>query len=390
MALWGLLGLNGPRPGVGATRSIASDCSSLVQSIIQHTPPQKSTPDLLHYRFKNSIWREILSVKDFENFNEIEYFRLLEIYKDKGVTQKNLMSLNPTTIEQKLALIEAIQSKYNYFLKTPTVREEIENLNAFKLKKLERLMRNFDLSSKISRNHLEEFSSDFFLLLKGPPISLLDYFTKNKTRRMNERMFRVLEEDLLIRGLSGTLERIPEKTTYKSSEEAKSYLKNIMNYKVWRYLVLPYDLPWVDQVKISDELLEKILLDGLSKHESELISELKRQNLIDHYERFRKVYRPVAFGVGFYYYYQKYQNELAAEEAGNNDELKKKFVKDFQKLSDTINAGETSFESEQALKEIQFQRVLKNYKDRYQADPTPAEYQELRQKIFGDVIERQI
>lgn len=375
-------------------RAVASDCTDMATTIIQHSIPEevllaqskKSAIQLEHYRFKNSIWNKILMVREFEHFDENEYFRLLEIYKDSSGSEKKLLAMNPVSIEQKLALIEAIQLKFSHFEKLPSVQSEIQNLNSYKLKKLERLMKNFDLNSKVTRENLEAFSSEFFLILKGPPLSLLDYFTKNKTAKMNERMLRVLQEDMLIRGLKGTLERIPLRANYSATESARHYIKKVMKYKAWRILVLPYDLPWVDRIKISDELLEGILVDGLNKHEHELVAELKRQNLIDHYERFRKVYRPVAYGVGFYFYYQKFQEFMAEaqeKEDARNEEAKKIMLEDFQKLSEALASVEVEEKSDQELKEMQFQRVLQSYKDRYQQEPTSEEYQELRQKIFG-------
>lgn len=387
LALWGLQ----QSYQFTGNRSIASDCTEIATTIIQQSLPEevmkaqsKETALVLeHYRFKNSIWNKILRAKEFENFDENEYFRLLEIYKDSARNEKDLLSTNPIGIEQKLALIEAISLKFSHFEKLPSVQDEIKNLNAYKLKKLERLMKKFDLNSKITRENLENFSSDFFLILKGPPISLLDYFTKNKTTRMNERMLRVLQEDMLIRGLKGTLERIPLRSDYTQIESARYYIKKVMKYKAWRVLVLPYDLPWVDRVKISDELLEAILIDGLNKHQDQLIAELKRQNLIDHYDRFRKAYRPVAYGVGFYFYYQKLQDLLAEEEEAKNEEAKKILMENFKKLSEALSSGDSAERSDQDLKEIQFQRVIQSYKERYHQDPTPEEFQELRQKIFG-------
>lgn len=371
-------------------REIASDCTDAVGTIIRHEVPreveleidQKEVLELKHYRFKNTIWNKILSAHEFESFDANEYFRLLEIYKD-AAQSPNLLKMNPVSIEQKLALIEAIQLRFSYFNHLPSVQDEIESLNIYKLRRLEKLLMKFDLSKKITRDNLEEFSSDFFLIIKGPPLSLLDYFTMNKTERMNKRMFRVLQEDLLVRGLKGTLERIPESTSSTRMERARLYMKNIMKYKAWRFLVMPYDLPWIDRVKVSDELLEKILFDGLDAHQSELIIELKNQNAIDHYERFRKVYRPVAFGVGFYFYYTKFQKKIAADEEQNNEDAKKKFMDDFKKLSDSINSGDTKIKSEDEIKEEQFQRILKSFKERYGEDPSPEEYQELRKKIFA-------
>lgn len=376
------------------SRSIASDCSDLATSIIQsnkiktHDALRASIkaldPASVHYQFKNSLWNKLLNIRDFEKFDEYEYFRLLELYKDPSGLQKDFLSMNPSSIEQKMALIEAITFKFPpQEISNPSIMEDIANLNAIKLKKIQRLMKKFDLSSKLSREALEDFASEFFLILKGPPISVLDYFAKNKSLKMNERMFRVLQEDLLVRGLKGTLETIPERTNDTQFEKARLYLKTVMKHKAWRLLVIPYDLPWMDRIKISDELLEGILFDGLSAHEGELIVELKKQNLIDHYERFRKVYRPVAFGVGFYFYYQKYRDELSDLEEKNDEEVKKKFLEDFDKLKNVIASGSTVEKTSEDLKEEQFQRVLKSYRERYHEDPTTEEYKELRLKIFG-------
>jgi hypothetical protein len=370
-------------------RSIASDCNEAVREIITSKMSEAVNPSrtekenvlLKNYQYKNSLWKKILSVHDFDRFNEVEYFRLLEIYSNTGIA---LDSITPVTIEQKLALIEALQIKFTYFNNLPSVQDEIQKLNVYKLKKLQKLMSKFDLSKRMTRENLADFSSDFFLILKGPPLSLMDFFTKNNSARINERMLRVLQEDMLLHGLTGTLDRIPLKDFANKYQEAHFYIKRIMKWKVWRFLLLPYDLPWIDQIKISDELLEKILTDGLEKHSSELITELKGQNAIDQYERFRKAYRPVAFGVGFYYYYQKYQNKHEHDIDSNNEEAKKQFIDEFKKLSESLNTGDTTDRSEQEIKEEQFQRVLKNYRKTYNEDPTPAEYNELKKKIFGN------
>ncbi|MBC7538200.1 MAG: hypothetical protein H7281_05225 [Bacteriovorax sp.] len=389
LILLAALGLMNGQSFKGSRIVASSDCADIATAIIRLDIPvkntfgDKETLELKHYRFKNSIWSKILRASDFEHFDENEYFRLLEIYKGFKTPQKNLLEINPVSIEQKLALIEAIQIKFAHFQNTPSIQDEIQNLNAYKLKKLQRLMKKFDISSKITRANLQGFSSDFFLILKGPPISVLDYFTKNKTKLMNQRMIRVLQEEMLIKGLKGLLERIPVDENITQFEKMRFFVQKVMKYKVWRFMIIPYDLPWIDRVNISDELLEKILLDGLDEHESELIAELKRQNLIDHYERFRKVYRPVAFGVGFYYYYENSQKKLGEDEEKSDEIAKKKFMEDFKKLSDAITSGDTIEKTDEEIKEIQFQRVLKSFKERYHEDPTSSEYKELRQKIFS-------
>lgn len=335
--------------------------------------------ELKYFHFKNDIWNKILSAKEFEQFDANEYFRLLELYKDPNGTGKDILSINPVRIEQKLALIEAIELRFSHMNQLHSIQDDIEELNVYKLKKLQSLVKKFDLSKNTTRENLEEFSTDFFLILKGPPVSLFDYFTNSKSALMNKRIQRVLEEDMLVMGLKGSLLRIPEKEDYTRIEKARYYIKKVMKFKLWRYLVVPYDLPWIDRIKVSDELLEKILMDGLDAHSSDLIKELKNQNAIDHYYRFRKVYRSVAFGVGVYYYL-KYKHE----KENNDEEAKKKFMDGFKRLSDSINDNTSQEKSEQDLKDAQFERVLKAFKERYHEDPTPQEFKELHLKIYGD------
>ena len=335
------------------------------------------------YKFKTTIWNKVVSAQEFESFNDIEYFRWMEIYKD---AKSDLSNVNPVSIEQKMALIEVINGRL-----IPTAMHaeknlsvEVQKLNALKLRKLQSHMNDFDLSSKLTRDDLENFSADLMLILKGPPMSLLDYFTANKTKRMNERLMRMVQEDMLLMGLKGIVNRIPEKNSYTSLERGRYIVKRFFQYKIWKYLVIPYDLPWFERVRIPDELLEKIMVDGLEAHDQELIAHLKSQNMIDHYERFRKVYKPIAFSVGFYFYYDKFNDKMSGKLNENQEEEKKRFLEEFKNLADSImEANDVTVKTEDTLKEEQFARVLKAFKEKYNENPTPAEYEEMRAKIFG-------
>jgi len=386
--------LNSPAREIASARS--NDCNDIVLSIMAREKTEVSvpfsqkklldTPELRHFRFQQSIWNKILATREFNSFDENEYFRMLEIYKDERQSP-NLLKINPATIEHKLALIESLEVRYVLSADHPGIQQELEKLNAYKLRKLQKLLKKFDLSKKTTRENLEEFSTEFFMIIRGSPVSVLDYFSVNKTKAMNERLFRTLEEDMLVRGLKDTLERIPESNLETSLEKAQAFVKNVRKYKAWRLLALPYDLPWIDRVKISDDLLEKILLDGLDAHQSELIVELKSQNAIDHYERFRKVYRPIAFGTGLIFYYNKFQKlkeEAQAKEDEENEAAKSRFMEEFKKLSEAIHSGAIKEKNDDDFKEDQFQRVLNSFKEKYHSDPTAEEYQELRKKIFGN------
>ena len=377
-------------PSSDLNRSISSDCESLAKELmnplVQEEKLQKkrasNEAELKVYKFRNNIWNKIINAHEFEVFNDKEYIRWLEIYKD---AKDDLSNVNPVSIEQKMALIEVINGRLipKVLNSAKNLSVDVQKLNAIKLLKLQKHMKNFDLSSKLTRMDLNDFAADLMVILKGPPASLLDYFTKNKTARMNERLMRIVQEDMLLIGLKGIVQRIPEKESYSHLERGKYIVKRFLQYKIWKYLVIPYDLPWIERVGIPDELLEKILVDGLDAHDQELISYLKKQNMIDHYERFRKVYKPLAFSLGFYFYYDKFNDSMSGKISENQEEEKRKFLSDFKNLADSIAASsDSTIKTDDVLKEEQFERVLKTFREKYKEEPSKEEYDEMKQKIF--------
>ncbi|MBY0413332.1 MAG: hypothetical protein K2Q18_04170 [Bdellovibrionales bacterium] len=359
-------------------RSIASDdCPTLTTFLIRES--RKESPEKIQaIKFKNNIWNKIITSKDFESFNDQVYFKWLEIYKDPT---KDVYQLSPNSIEQKMALIEVINSRYMVdttgYNNNLTI--EIEKLGAFKLRGLQKHLQNFDLSSKLTRDNVNDFASDLFLILKGPPVSLLDYFIKNKSAKMKLKIARTVQEDMLLMGLRGVINRIPEKRAYSRLERGKYIIQRFFQHKLWKYLVLPYDLPWFDRVRIPDELLQKILLDGLDAHEQELITVLKQQDMIDHYERFRKVYRPIAFSIGFYSYYEKFNGKMDE----NQEEERKRLIKEFTELgASIIEISDDSNISVDQLKAEHLQRLIQRYEEENGKKPTTEEITEMQEKLL--------
>ena len=361
----------------------ASDsCAEIMAQLIE-TPVRK---DKIHsnvfdaYQTKNNLWNKILSTQDFESFDETLYFRSLELYTN----EKNFAILTPTTIEEKMALIEVIQNQYAYFIGVPSLKEELATLSTKKLKKIFNLVQKFDPSSAVARENLHNFASELFILQKGPPVALIDYFTENKTARMSRRLYRIAQEELLLKGLNNVIMQFPEKTRYSLKDKAQLYVNRIIRTKIFRLSSLPLDLPFIDQVKLPDELLEKILLEGINAHSEELITHFRKINMIDHYERFRKVYRTVAFGVTFAYFYEETKSTLRKDIDDKEQQDKQNFLDNFKKLATIITSEATPEEkTDQEIKNQQLKRVLDTFRAKYHEDPTPSELQEIKNKIYG-------
>jgi hypothetical protein len=240
--------------------------------------------------------------------------------------EKNLELITPTTIEEKMALIEVIQNNYAYFIGVPSLKAELASINSKKMKKIFKLFKNFDPSSKVTREDLQNFSSELFILLKGPPVSLLDYFTENKTQRMGRRLYRVIQEEFLVQGLKNIILQFPEKEQYTMIENAKIFIGRVTRNKLWQLTSLPLDLPFINRLDLPSELLEKILLDGIEPHSTALLAHFKKQNMLDHYERFRTAYRTVAFGAFFIYFYHESKHKLYEQRKEAEEEIGRSII----------------------------------------------------------------
>lgn len=354
-------------------------CNEAIYELILARPERTGqlSKALRDYQTKNNLWNKILTAKDFEQFDEAVYFRTLDLYAN----EKDITLITPTTIEEKIALIEVIQNRYAYFLGVPSLQDELATLNAKQLHKLLKLISKFDPTSQITREDLESFSSEIFLIMKGPPVELFEYFTQNTSTLMNKRLYRVVQEELLIKGLSSVINQFPEKSRYSLKEKARLHINRVIRNKLWRFASLPLDLPFIDHVKISDELLEKILMDGIDHHAEELISLFRKNQMIDNYERFRKAYRTIAFATAFTYFYNEQKDAVAKKE----EEKKQEFLDQFKKIAQVITSSSEAKEmTVKELKDEQFKRTLEKFKSKYKEDPTPAEYDEMRRKIYGE------
>lgn len=354
-------------------RMIASDCDDAIKLILQNYFVPKTIPSTPTTTLETRLWEGIKNPRDFESFDEDKYLLALDYYKNKDLQK---YSIPPKTLEEKMALIESIQLKFTRNSSIPSIQEESETLKKAKYKRLQKLFKKFNLDSNLTRDYLSDFSSELYLILKGPPTSVFDYLNKDKTVLMSERYMRILQENMLTYGLSRVVHDFPGKEETKLMK-VRLFLKKIGKYKIWRYASLPYALPEVSNPVLSDALLEKILLDGLDAHNKDFIIELKNMQLIDHYDRFRKVYRNVAFTVLMYYIYL----ETMEQRERNEKEAKDKILKGIESLS--TNLPEVEQRSEEELKEIQMQRVLKDFRAKYKEEPTADEFIQLHKQIFG-------
>ena len=334
------------------SRSIATQSKNKVnnllppslQTVLQNEKEEVFQTEKL-IKLKNKIWNKVLSAHDFENFNDQEYFRWMEIYKD---VNEELSNLNPVKIEQKMALIEIINKRLIqttlFYKKNQT--EEGQKINTYRLQKLQNHMANFDINLIPKRSDIHNFAADLMIILKNPPSSLMDYFIDNKTEKMNAGLMRMVQEDILLIGLKGMLVRIPDKNSDLNLKQTKLMVKKLFQHKIWKLSISPNDILWLEKVNLPEELLEKIMIDGLESHDQELIAYFQKKNMIDHYERFRKVYKTIAFSIGLYFYIEKFNTTLNPKPGLKAEEEGVKIVNFFKSISDIVLDTNSPLEAE--------------------------------------------
>jgi hypothetical protein len=251
---------------------------------------------------KNNVWNKIINTNQFDSMSDNEYVRWLEIYKDSIHSQA---SLNPVSIEQRMALIEILNAEL--------IQNDKKESSDIKLKKLKKHFEKMDLKSSEIKNIFENYSSDLFIILKNPPKTLLNYFTANKSEKMNKSLVSVYQEDMLLIGIKGLLYRVPEKEAAQSLIHATALVKDMLNHEKWQNIMNAENLEWFKALNLPDELIEGILIDGLNTHDHDVIAHLKNNNKIDQYERFRKVFKPLSCLFGTYYYYEKFRKTTSSD-----------------------------------------------------------------------------
>jgi hypothetical protein len=238
-------------------------------------------------KIKNNTWNKVIRAREFDHFNDNEYVKWIALYKDHS----NLETVNPVTIEQKMALIEILNGSL--------LQNENQKNNDLKIRKIKSHFKKFTTDSE-----LKSFSSDLFLILKNPTASLLNYFSHSTTKEMKSSLVNALEEDMLSIGLKGLVARIPEKEVHASHPEM--LVKENISAFDWSKFISEENYQWFKGLDLSQDLIEDILVDGLNEHDQELIVHLKNKDMSDQYEKFRRVFRPVSFLFGTYFYYERF------------------------------------------------------------------------------------
>lgn len=279
------------------SRDIATDCNETIKLFFEIKGESKTAKEILQYQKREKIWYEFNDIHELQKFKILKYKQAHAFYT-KNIDKATLK--NPDSLEERIALIEVLTAKLSHL---PNAQQSLKELNLKQIKRLNSLLKKYDFSHPLYRNKMRDFTAEFYAILYGSPKPIKELL---RTSNVNyeTRVIRLLQENLMANGLEGLIQKIPVEQNIKNIHKARLFIEQLFKYRIIQLAAfLPYYLPSFSPIVIEEKLLKKMLLEGIDKHEKELKAVFKKQNRIDDYDSFRKIYTPIAYSIGIYVYY---------------------------------------------------------------------------------------
>lgn len=240
-------------------------------------------------------------------------------------------------------------------------------------KKVRKFLNENQVSDFLTRKELAYKVDELSLLLFEKEISVERRISQPQEIQEKRRFQQIFVEAILQRGFQRQW-KVP--SDYKMIDLMKSKWNLLSESKGYQYVLLPWFLPRTKGPKISQELLHKIMKEGLPQHLAEVQQVLKAKSQHEAYVLFRRLYTPVILGSLFLV-----QSYLAHEalQAAQEEQVQKAVAEMYQ----TGHLIEGMLETTKAeILETAYQATLTEFKQRWGEEPTELEKTEIREKII--------
>jgi hypothetical protein len=331
----------------------------------------------------STLWQRLINGKALSDFSVEKYKQDLGalLSGEKHITDQEIWQ----STEGKLALIEFLNVTSGNALKADDILTRLENLKAFSQRSLMKMINaKLDANSALSVANLDQWSHDFFLLLRGANVRTLDYLTMNSSDRMQKQLGGLLQEELLSFGLKGVLGEmgLPEATI---KDRVMIIVQKLMQSSSFVRSMLAFRLPEAKPVQISAPLLTKVLIDGADAHKAELEAELAPQIGRNRYEVARRWIGPMLLTASVFYFYT---GSLSVTETGSNvtatEVIESRHTHDQQAVTTTLETTAASVQQVSLnLDAIRYESTLNYLNGKWGRWPTSSETQYLLTQIYG-------
>lgn len=280
-------------------------------------------------------------------------------------------------INDPLAEIERINKDNNRYLSNDApVEYQIFILKERQKKKALRLLERVKKGDVASDKDLSIIAEDLVAILYGQQDLVDRYFLKSKDERKQESIRLQARTQLIEKGLKSFISKQPVHQKISLWIKVKKNVRRIFQSQVVNWAQVPFNLPEFKNKRISEELLGKIIWNGISPHQREIDAYYKVQSKKEIYSSFRRIYSFVIIGV---LATQGYQQGLAKDKAENK--AKVEFVTEqLEYVAD--NLPKEVQEYKEQIREEALKNAIVEFEAELNRAPTSAEIAEMQTIIF--------
>lgn len=299
-------------------------------------------------------------------------------------------------VEGRLAVLEFLNLSMGRTLSPEGFLKDIESSRALRQRRAMKLLQQMDLTNEISRRSLDTFSAELFLATKGVSEKATDYIFKSADQRAMATWTRMFQEQLLERGLRRVIEEMPDpQLNFGEALEIKT--RGFFRHKLFRFLAaFPAALPKAKYPILSEDLMVKVMLDGMPAHKKAIEAELAKEGNWTTYNRLRRLWTPLFAGVAMFMTYPAIYNHMQTgvvhEIEATLSVQREKARTDFQKGIDSVEAVSryTQIQSIQQKTNRYLEMTVLLSKEWQHRDWEAFEVQAVANKVYGPLLTAEI
>lgn len=292
-------------------------------------------------QLKLSIVQRLLGSGAIKNFDQRVYNgHLLTLLRgDARPSDANVQKF----AEGRLAILEFLNLSSNRLMTPESFLKDIESARLMRQRKVAKLLQKMDLTGGITREFLDSFSADFFLATRGIPEKASDFILKSSDERTLATWSKMFQEQALERGLRRIALETPQRDlTIRENLSIK--LRTFLRLKLFRFLAsFPAALPGAKDPILSEDLMIRVMLDGMPAHRAAIEAELASQGNWSTYNRLRRLWTPLMAGALMYLtypaIYEQMQVGVLKEINQQMTQQREQVRHDFQKGIDQIDSA---------------------------------------------------
>ncbi|MFN7824662.1 MAG: hypothetical protein ACK5P6_04805 [Pseudobdellovibrionaceae bacterium] len=325
-----------------------------------------------------------------KNFNfDVYQQSLLDLLLGRQTAEQ---ILSRPSVENRLAIAEVALLEARGLQSRKLLVQELALLRERQQKKILKLLEEESLSHLFKHQLLGDFSRELFFLLRGQPLKLSDYFKFNSSERVQKQIELRSQEILLEKGLERVLAEFRGDTS-SHRLELKYAVRKILSARMWSYLGMPLNLPGPKPVRVSEEILTAIAIEGWQAKGQLLEQSLRDQGLVrkNEIDFARGYYRGIVAAVFFFYLlpetYEEVSSqwdlEMAAQRRAEAEDFKRQIHADLDSTSQSFQALVEEIRREKYL------MAIENLENRWGRPLTEEERKYVYSKVYSDSLPSQ-